>query len=120
MPSGYGSGSDTDTSRAGRTKTKLKLKHSPPGSPQDRTPTGSRVGSPSQSRAQSPARAPPPPGPFPTLDEIRAAIPDSGIAIGELVKLFKPRLGAKGTDFIAMVKEVGKQDGVTKKIVRRD
>lgn len=115
MPSGYGSGSDTDTSRAGRTK--LKLKNSPPGSPHQRSPNGSRAGSPSGSRAQSPARPAQSSVPFPTLEEVKAAIPAEGVIIGELVKAFKSRLGGRNTEFIGLVKLAGKQDHATKKIV---
>ncbi|KAK4542182.1 hypothetical protein LTR36_007029 [Oleoguttula mirabilis] len=113
IPSGYGSGSDTDTSRAGRTK--LRLKNSPPGSPHERTPNISRPGSPSGSRAQSPA-----PRPFPSLEEVKAAIPMGGVAIGDLVKSFKTRLGGRNGDFIALVKQAGKQDHASKKIVPKD
>ncbi|KAK5125740.1 hypothetical protein LTR85_012014 [Meristemomyces frigidus] len=113
IPSGYGSGSDTDTSRAGRTK--LRLKNSPPGSPHERTPNISRPGSPSGSRAQSPA-----PRPFPSLEEVKAAIPAEGVAIGDLVKSFKTRLGGRNGDFIALVKQAGKQDHASKKIVPKD
>ncbi|RMY24319.1 hypothetical protein D0866_11423 [Hortaea werneckii] len=123
--SGYGSGSETETSRAGRPGGhKLKIKHtSPRNSPAPGSPAdGSRAASPSGSRAQSPARSPPvQSGPFPTLDEIKAAIPTGGIAIDELVKRFKSRVaGEKTTAFIAMVRQVGKQDPGTKKIVPKD
>ncbi|EMC92944.1 hypothetical protein BAUCODRAFT_159657 [Baudoinia panamericana UAMH 10762] len=111
IPSGYGSGSDTDTSRAGRPRPKHNT--SPPGSPHDGTPNRSPAGSPTGSRAGSPG-APPAPGPFPTLDEVKAAVPDEGITIPELIVKFKPRLAGKAQDFIAMVKQVGKQDPKTK------
>ncbi|KAK3651266.1 transcription factor IIF subunit tfg1 [Elasticomyces elasticus] len=114
IPSGYGSGSDTDTSRAGRSK--IKLKNSPPGSPVERnTPSGSRRGSPTGSRAQSPSRPQAPV--FPALEEVKQAIPKEGVAVGDLVKIFKSRLSGRTTDFIALVKQAGKQDNVTKKIV---
>ena len=113
IPSGYGSGSETDTSRAGRPGPKIMIKNSPPGT----RPGSSQNGTPAGSRAQSPARAP---QPFPTLDEIRAAIPAGGIVIGELVRRFKPRIGEKGGDFITMVKQVGRQDAASKRIVLKD
>jgi len=114
MPSGYGSGSDTDTSRVGRPK--LKLKNSPPGSPTERTPVGSRTGTPSGSRAQSPQRQ----LVFPTLEEVKAAIPKEGIEIVQLVALFKTRLAGRNADFIQLVKRAGKQDPGTKRIVSKD
>lgn len=111
---GYGSGSETDTSRTGRPK--LRLKASPPGSPHE----GSRAGSPSgsNSRAQSPSRKT-----FPTLEEVRAAIPAEGIAISEFMKLFKPRIAAqeqRQADFFALVKQAGRQDPGSKKIYPRE
>lgn len=111
MPSGYGSGSETDTSRAGRGGKKLHLKRSAPGSPRDGTPTGSR--------AQSPARTGTPPVSFPSLEEVKAGIPEAGITIGDLVKLFRGRVsGKENTDkFIALVRQAGTQDKMTKKIV---
>ena len=114
MSSGYGSGSDTDTTRVGRAQSKLR--NSPPGSPTERTPAISRTGTPTGSRAQSPQRAPP----FPTLDEVKAAIPREGIAIGKLVALFRTRSAGRNQDFIQLVKQAGKQDLATKKIVPKD
>lgn len=107
MPSGYGSGSETDTSRAGRSQ-KPRTKTSAPGSPRDGTPAGSRAQSPS---AQLPG--------FPSLEEVKAAIPEAGISIGELVKLFKGRVSGSEntTKFIALVRQAGTQDKMTKKIV---
>jgi len=123
---GYASGSDTDTSRVGRTKLKLKNKssttntNSPKGSPtgsprRDQTPVSrSRAASPvGGSRAQSPQ-------PFPTLDEVKAAIPAEGVVIGDLVKLFKTRLGGRNGEFIQLVKGAGRQDTGTKRIVPKD
>lgn len=107
---GYGSGSETDTSRVARSsQQKLRLK-SQPGSPRDGTPLG---GTPSASRVGSPA-----PPALPTLEEVKAAIPEEGIILGELVKLFKKRVSGKdGTSyFISLVKQAGKQDPATKKI----
>ncbi|KAK5107204.1 hypothetical protein LTR62_001650 [Meristemomyces frigidus] len=104
--SGYGSGSETDNSRAhgpsssqkgtGPSAKKLLLKNSPPGSPRDGTPSGSR--------AQSPAR---PAGEgFPTLEEIKAAIPPEGIHISKITQPFKVRVGSRSKEFIAMVKSL--------------
>lgn len=55
---------------------------------------------------------------MPTLEEVKAAIPEEGIILGELVKLFKKRVSGKdGTSyFISLVKQAGKQDPATKKI----
>lgn len=112
---GSGSGSDTDTSRTGRPK--IRLKKSPPGSPHEGTPNASRAGSPSGtgSRAQSPQRKPV----FPTLEEVRAIIPEDGIDIRDLVKVFKQRVVDRQAEFIALVKQAGKQDMGTKKIMPR-
>lgn len=105
---GYGSGSETDTSRAARPSQKLRLK-SQPGSPRDGTPSGT----PSGSRAGSPD-----PLPLPTLEEVKAAIPEEGIAISELVQMFKKRVAGKEKTsfFISLVRSAGKQNQVTKKI----
>ncbi|TKA82047.1 hypothetical protein B0A55_01526 [Friedmanniomyces simplex] len=121
IPSGYGSGSDTDTSRAGRSKL-TRPKDRPPGSPHhDRTPNpDSRRGSPTSSRAQSPTRPPGSALTFPALEEVKAAIPKEGVAVGDLVKVFKTRLAGRTAEFIALVKQAGKQEAVTKKIVPKD
>ena len=112
VPAGSGSGSDTDTSRTGRPK--IRLKRSPEG-----TPNGSRAASPSGtgSRAQSPQRAKA--SAFPTLEELRASIPEGGIALNELVKIFRARVLSRQGDFIALVKQAGKQDPASKKIIPR-
>ena len=47
---------------------------------------------------------------FPTLEEVRAAIPPAGIEIKALVGLFKPRVGQRISEFIALVKSAGVQD----------
>lgn len=112
-PSGYGSGSDTDTSRTG---TKIKVKASRAGSPHE-PPTGSKPASNTNSRAQSPSTLP---SAFPTLDEVKRAIPPEGVGISELVRIFKTRLMGRNPDFINLVKLAGKQDPVTKKIVPKD
>jgi transcription initiation factor TFIIF subunit alpha len=52
-------------------------------------------------------------GSFPTPAEIHAAIPASGISSGDLLKLFRPRIGDNHRKFIAIVKDVsvyGKED----------
>lgn len=110
LTGGSGSGSDTDTSRTGRPK--LRLKASPPASPHEGR---SRAASPSgsNSRAQSPQRKA-----FPTLEELRAAIPPDGIGISDLVKIFKARITSqRQAEFIALVKQAGKQDAASKKIL---
>ncbi|PPJ51212.1 hypothetical protein CBER1_07515 [Cercospora berteroae] len=98
---GSGSGSDTDTSRTGRIK--LKLKNSPPGSPSTATPGGSRAGSPAASGMATPNGS----TPFPTLEEVRASIPTTGIAMKALVAKFKSRVGTRTADFIQLVKKAG-------------
>lgn len=113
---GSGSGSDTDTSRG---RPKIKLKNSPPGSPSAITPTGSRSGTPAAgSRAQSPkpnggSRA------FPTLEEVRAAIPPDGVEIKTLVGQFKTQVAGRSAEFIALVKAAGIQDKMTGKIMQK-
>jgi len=57
---------------------------------------------------------------FPTLDEVKRAIPPEGVGISELVRIFKTRLMGRNPDFINLVKLAGKQDPVTKRIVRKD
>ena len=107
---GYGSGSETDTSRAGGRPKTLKLKNSPPGSPKDR----SRTGTPSATGGTATPQIP-----FPTLDEVRAAIPADGIPIKDLVTVFRARIvGTEQTkQFISLVKEAGTQDAATKRIM---
>lgn len=70
---------------------------------------------PGRTRPSTPRGSPSPPastatvGSFPTANEIRATIPAAGISIGELIKLFKPRIGnekAARTRFISIIKEV--------------
>ncbi len=113
--SGYGSGSDTDTSRAGRPR--ISIRSGAAGSPHEGSRTASRAASPSRpgSRTESPA------GGFPTLEEVRAVIPQTGIDLKDLVKIFRARIGNnKQTDFIGLVKQAGKQDPATKKIIPKD
>nr|POE94233.1 transcription initiation factor iif subunit alpha [Quercus suber] len=106
------SGSDTDTSRKPKSKLRRGNK-STAGSPHEQSPDESRSGTPAMggSRAQSPQRPA-----FPTLDEVRAAIPAEGIEIAKLVQLFKQRVTGRSSDFINLVKKAGKQDSVTKLI----
>jgi transcription initiation factor TFIIF subunit alpha len=105
---GYGSGSETDSTRQKSSKKLTMPLKSHPGSPRDGTPSGT----PSASRAGSPA-----PATLPTLDEVKAALPEEGIAITTLVKLFKGRVFKEQTPFfISLVKQAGKQDPITKMI----
>ena len=98
---GSGSGSETEAStREGRPK--IRLRGSPPTSP-----NGSRAATPSGSRRP----------PFPTLEEVRAAIPEDGIGIGELVNLFRSRVQGRQGEFIPLVKSAGRQDPTSKKIL---
>lgn len=106
---GSGSGSETEAStREGRPK--IRIRNSPPTSP-----NGSRAATPSGSRAQSPQRNKR--APFPTLEEVRAAIPAEGIPIGDLVNLFRSRVQGRQGDFIPLVKSAGRQDPTSKKIL---
>ncbi|KAK0333972.1 transcription factor IIF subunit tfg1 [Friedmanniomyces endolithicus] len=57
---------------------------------------------------------------FPVLQEVKAAIPTEGVAIADLVKVFKTRLEDRTTEFIALVQQAGRQDGMTWKIVPKD
>ncbi|KAI9929793.1 hypothetical protein MW887_001269 [Aspergillus wentii] len=124
-----GAGSGGEISENGKTK---KLKLNPPAiSSQSGTPQGSRAASPtplgnksfSGSRASSPeggqvrVSTPGPSGQsFPTPAEIHAAIPPSGILSGDLLRIFRPRMGESKDNhrrFIAIVKDVsvyGKED----------
>jgi hypothetical protein len=56
---------------------------------------------------------------MPTREQVRAAIPAGGIKIGDLVQQFRSRvIGKDGMNvFIALVKDAGQQDPVTKLIV---
>lgn len=48
-------------------------------------------------------------------------IPQTGIDLKDLVKIFRARIGNnKQTDFIGLVKQAGKQDPATKKIIPKD
>jgi transcription initiation factor TFIIF subunit alpha len=50
---------------------------------------------------------------FPTPGEIHAAIPATGISSGDLLKIFRPRIGQNHRKFIAIVRDVsvyGKED----------
>lgn len=100
---GSGSGSDTDTSRRGRPSAKIKIKTSPPGSPSRQTPNGSRAGSPTASGSRTPVGKE-----FPTLEEVKAAIPAEGIAMNALVQLFKSKVpSSRSAEFIQLVKAAG-------------
>ncbi|SMQ47694.1 unnamed protein product [Zymoseptoria tritici ST99CH_3D7] len=112
--SGNASGSDTDTSRAPRPK--VKLHNSPPGSPTRGTPNGSRAVSPARSPASAAAAEK---KNFPTLEDVRSAIPAEGIEIKALVSLFKARLGKRGAEFITLVKAAGTQDKASGRIMRK-
>ncbi|OGE54941.1 hypothetical protein PENARI_c005G00554 [Penicillium arizonense] len=132
--SGANSGSDVEAGAASSNETnennKKKLKLNPPNATsRSGTPAGSRAGSPMAGR-QPGSRASSPEGPmrggrvstplsasgsgsFPTPAEIHAAIPASGISSGDLLKLFRPRIGDNHRKFIAIVKDVsvyGKED----------
>lgn len=114
---GSGSGSDTDTSRG---RPKIRLKNSPPGSPSGNTPNGSRSGTPAGgSRAQSPKPNAGAKAAFPTLEEIRAAIPPDGVEIKTLVGQFKSKVAGRSAEFIALVKAAGTQDKSTGKIMQK-
>ncbi|PGH17521.1 hypothetical protein AJ79_01121 [Helicocarpus griseus UAMH5409] len=126
-----GAGSGGEMSDAAAKKPKLN----PPGvKSKTGTPRGSRAGSPavpgrgpgsgasspdptgrgSQPRTSTPV--PPNGGAFPTAAEIHSSIPATGIASGELLKIFRPRIGDSKENhrrFIAIVRDVtiyGKED----------
>lgn len=133
---GAGSGSDIDPAagsgaeltESGKIK---KLKLNPPTGSRGGTPQaqGSRAASPMAgrlpgSRASSPegavkrqARVSTPLSgnpTFPTAAEIHAAIPAAGIFSGDLLKIFRPRIGENHRKFIAMVRDVSNYDKETK------
>lgn len=54
--------------------------------------------------------------PFPTIAEIRAAIPEEGIDTHELSQAFKHRVSGRAKDFIALVRMAGRYDGAEKKL----
>ncbi|KKZ61084.1 hypothetical protein EMCG_04280 [[Emmonsia] crescens] len=151
-PAGSGSGSDgergagsggemSDSTTAGAKKLKLN----PPGlKSKTGTPRGSRAGSPAgvlptRTGPGSGANSPGPqtrtstPGPtttsnltFPTPSEIHSAIPSTGIASAELLKIFRPRIGDSKENhrkFIAIVRDVsiyGKEDKLLRPGVLKD
>ncbi|KAK3060600.1 hypothetical protein LTS18_008181 [Coniosporium uncinatum] len=122
-----GSGSDTETDRKG---TKLKLRMSP-----NASPTGSRPGSPAVgvstnngSRAGSPGA----PGALerkgstkpaaatgdpPTADDIRNAIPPSGIELKSLLDMFRGRIGNNQQHFIQLVKTNSSYDKSSRRLI---
>ncbi|EEH03421.1 transcription initiation factor IIF subunit alpha [Histoplasma capsulatum G186AR] len=119
---GAGSGAEMSDSAAAGTK---KLKLNPPGVLSKMgTPRGSRPGSPRANSPVPPTRTSSP-GlttpvstnlAFPTALEIHSAIPATGIASAELLKIFRPRIGDSKENhrkFIAIVRDVsiyGKED----------
>lgn len=107
---GSGSGSETEGSNPREGRPKIRIRNSPTASP-----NGSRAATPSGSRAQSPQRVKRPP--FPTLEEVRAAIPKDGIPINELVDVFRSRVAGRQADFISLVKGAGRQDPTSKRIM---
>ena len=54
------------------------------------------------------------------MEEIKAAIPAEGIVLKDLVALFRARVQGRNGEFIAMVKQAGGLDPVSKKIVRKE
>ena len=58
---------------------------------------------------------------MPTLDEVKAAIPERGIVLSDLVNMFKKRVTGKDNTsyFISLVSRAGKQDSVNKLIFPR-
>jgi transcription initiation factor TFIIF subunit alpha len=109
-----------------------KLKLNPPTTSRGGTPQGSRAASPMAGGRIPGSRASSPEGPmkrqasastpipgnqtFPTSGEIHAAIPTTGISSGDLLKIFRPRIGGSKENhrkFIAIVRDVsvyGKED----------
>lgn len=87
------------------------MKNSPPGSPSSGTPMGSRAASPAARSPLSAAKLE-----FPTLQEVKDAIPPDGIEIRRLVAHFKSRLAGRSGEFITLVKAAGTQDKATQKI----
>ncbi|OAX82727.1 hypothetical protein ACJ72_02922 [Emergomyces africanus] len=134
-PAGSGSGSDgergaasggemSDSTAGGAMSLKLKSKTGTPRDSRAASPAGllqTRKGT--GSGASSPARTSTP-GPgattsmltFPTALEIHSAIPATGIASAELLRIFRPRIGDSKENhrkFIAIVRDVsiyGKED----------
>ncbi|KAL1956697.1 hypothetical protein VTO42DRAFT_6947 [Malbranchea cinnamomea] len=126
-----GSGAEMSDSGAGAAvpkKLKLNMKGSPTGSRagspvSGAPPSGSRASSPDaaaggaatagrgRARPSTPRGSPPASQgstlPFPTAAEIHAAIPPTGIASSELIKLFRDRMGGDLQRFVSIVKDVG-------------
>lgn len=110
---GAGSGSDTEASGTERSKPKIKVTANRPGSP--------IAGSPSASAPDSRPGSPPPAiAGMPSLEQVRAAIPDSGISIPDLIKIFRdqiPKSREAHSAFIDIVKRVGKHNPDDKKLI---
>lgn len=57
----------------------------------------------------------------PTLEEVRAAIPEQGIETAELIRVFYPRVwGHSACAFIAQIQELARQDPVTKMVFLKE
>lgn len=57
---------------------------------------------------------------MPTLDDVKAAIPEQGIATKELINMFKKRVGKKHTSyFVSLVARAGIQSADLKLIFPR-
>ena len=54
---------------------------------------------------------------FPSLTDVKAAIPPEGIEIKTLVGLFKLQVAGRNAEFIQLVKSAGQQDKATQKIM---
>ncbi|EXJ81607.1 hypothetical protein A1O1_07672 [Capronia coronata CBS 617.96] len=113
---GSGAGSDTDTmlsdrdggamSDASRTRRlKLKMSVSPPATGTSTPQPSSRGGSP----ARSPVQQPMSPTAFPSVQDIKNAIPPHGIAIKDLMKVVAHPKDRRA-DFVALVREVARMD----------
>ncbi|GAB7339533.1 hypothetical protein MBLNU457_6146t1 [Dothideomycetes sp. NU457] len=110
---GAGSGSDTEASGTERSKPKIKVTANRPGSPIAGSPSASAPGS----RPDSP---PPAIAGMPSLEQVRAAIPNSGISIPDLIKIFRdqiPKSREAHAAFIDIVKRVGKNNPEDKKLI---
>ncbi|EXJ82379.1 hypothetical protein A1O3_06192 [Capronia epimyces CBS 606.96] len=115
---GSGAGSDTDTmlsdggvmsdaSRARRLK--LKMSVSPPATGRSTPQPSSRAGSPAPRGAPSPIQQPMSPTVFPSVQDIKNAIPSQGIAIKDLMKVVAHPKDRRA-DFVALVREVARMD----------
>ncbi|KAI9709397.1 MAG: hypothetical protein M1828_002518 [Chrysothrix sp. TS-e1954] len=97
VASAASSGSDGETSDAKRRVKKQKLGSGLPSS-QGGSPNTSRPGSPRPvgGQAVKTKKSKPPPGPLPSVEQLRNSIPDAGCSIATIAQVWKTKTGIAG------------------------